>query len=135
MTLFVDTSVWSLALRRNTMPKGPEVQRLQEALGGGESIYTTGIVLQELLQGFQGPKAKAQIVERFGALAMIVPARDDYIDAAELRNQCRCHGIQIGTIDALLAQLCIRHKLVMLATDRDFSHMTKWTPLQLWCAR
>ena len=135
MTLFVDTSVWSLALRRDTMPKGPEVQRLREALGGGESIYTTGIVLQELLQGFQGPRAKAQIVERFGALAMIAPRRDDYIDAAGLRNECRRHGIQIGTIDALLAQLCIRHKLVMLATDLDFSLMTKWTPLQLWHAR
>ena len=135
MTLFVDTSVWSLALRRDTIPKGPEVQRLREALGGGESIYTTGIVLQELLQGFQGPRAKAQIVERFGALAMIAPGRDDYIDAAELRNECRRHGVQIGTIDALLAQLCIRHKLVMLTTDLDFSHMTKWTPLQLWHAR
>ena len=135
MTLFVDTSVWSLALRRDTISKEPEVQRLREALGGGESIYTTGIVLQELLQGFQGPRAKAQIVERFGALAMIAPGRDDYIDAAELRNECRRHGIQIGTIDALLAQICIRHKLVMLATDLDFSHMTKWTPLQLWHAR
>ena len=135
MTLFVDTSVWSLALRRDTIPKEPEVQRLREALGGGESIYTTGIVLQELLQGFQGPRAKAQIVERFGVLAMIAPGRDDYIDAAELRNECRRHGIQIGTIDALLAQICIRHKLVMLATDLDFSHMTKWTSLQLWRAR
>ncbi|MXX37507.1 MAG: PIN domain-containing protein [Gemmatimonadetes bacterium] len=135
MTLFVDTSVWSLALRRDTMSKGPEVQRLREALGGGESIYTTGIVLQELLQGFQGPSAKAQIVERFGALAMIAPGRNDYIDAAELRNECRRHGIQIGTIDALLAQICIRHKLVMLATDLDFSHMTRWTSLQLWRAR
>lgn len=133
MTLFVDTSVWSLALRRDTAPEGPEVQRLREALGGGEAIYTTGIVLQELLQGFRGPKAKARIVERFGALAMIVSVRDDYIDAAELRNKCRRHGIQVGTIDALLAQLCIRHKLIMLATDLDFSHMTKWTPLQLWC--
>ena len=104
MTLFVDTSVWSLALRRDTIPKEPEVQRLREAPGGGESIYTTGIVWQELLQGFQGPRAKAQIVERFGALAMIAPGRDDYIDAAELRNECRRHGIQIGTIDALLAQ-------------------------------
>ena len=134
MTLFVDTSVWSLALRRDTAPEGPEVQRLREALGGGESIYATGIVLQELLQGFRGPRAKTRIVARFGALAMIAPVRDDYIDAAELRNECRRRGIQIGTIDALLAQLCIRHKLVMLATDRDFSHMTKWTPLQLWCA-
>ena len=135
MTLFVDTSVWSLALRRDTIPKEPEIQRLREGLGGGEAIYTTGIVLQELLQGFQGPRAKAQIVERFGALAMIAPGRDDYIDAAELRNECRRHGIQIGTIEALLAQICIRHKLVMLATDRDFSHMAKWTPLQLWHAR
>ncbi len=133
MTLFVDTSVWSLALRRDTAPEGPEVQRLREALGGGEAIYTTGIVLQELLQGFRGPKAKARIVERFGALAMIVPVRDDYIDAAELRNKCRRHGIQVGTIDALFAQLCIRHKLIMLATDLDFGHMTKWTSLQLWC--
>ena len=76
MTLFVDTSVWSLALRRDAMPTGPEVQRLREALGGGESIYTTGIVLQELLQGFRGPKAKTRIVERFGALAMIASVRD-----------------------------------------------------------
>ena len=66
---------------------------------------------------------------------MIAPGRDDYIDAAELRNECRRHGIQIGTIDALLAQICIRHKLVMLAVDRDFSRMAKWTPLQLWHAR
>ena len=134
MTLFVDTSVWSLALRRDTMPKGPEVQRLREALGGGESIYATGIVLQELLQGFQGPRAKAQIAERFGVIPMIVPGRDAYIDAAELHSECRRHGIQIGATDALLAQLCIRHKLVMLATDRDFSRMAKWTPLQLWHA-
>ena len=135
MTLFVDTSVWSLALRRDTMPKGPEVQRLREALGGGEAIYTTGIVLQELLQGFQGPRAKEQIAERFGVLAMIVPGRDDYIDAGELHSECRRHGIQIGTTNALLAQLCIRHKLVMLATDPNFSRMTRWTPLQLWHAR
>ncbi len=135
MRLFVDTSVWSLALRRDGAPEGPEVQRLREALGGGESIYTTGIVLQELLQGFRGPRAKTRIVERFGALAMITPVRDDYIDAAELRNECRRHGVQVGTIDALLARICICHKLVMLSTDLDFSHMTEWTPLQLWRAR
>ena len=135
MTLFVDTSVWSLALRRDAAPEGPEVQRLREALSSGESIYTTGIVLQELLQGFRGPRDKTRIVERFEALAMITPVRDDYIDAAALRNECRRHGIQTGTSDALLAQICIRHKLIMLATDLDFSHMTKWTSLQLWRAR
>ena len=132
--LFADTSVWSLALRRDAAPEGPQVRRLREALSGGEAVHTTGIVLQELLQGYRGPRAGAQIVERFAALPLIVPARDDHIDAAALRNTCRGHGIQVGTIDALLAQLCIRHDLVMLTTDRDFSHIAEWTPLQLWRA-
>lgn len=130
--LFVDTSVWSLVLRRDVSPEGPHVRRLRNALNGDDAVHTTGIVLQELLQGFRGPKAKVQIVERFAALPLIVPMRDDYIDAAELRNTCRRHGIQVGTIDVLLAQLCIRHDLVMLTTDRDFSQIAEWTPLQLW---
>ncbi len=134
MTMFVDTSVWSLALRRDSTSEGSQVRRLRDALSGGEAIYTTGIVLQELLQGCRGPRAKARIVERFAALPMIVPARGDHIDAAELRNECRRRGIQVGTIDALLAQLCIRHNMVMLTTDRDFSHIADWTQLQLWRA-
>ena len=132
--LFVDTSVWSLALRRDPSPEVPHVRRLRDALSEGEAVHTTGIVLQELLQGCRGPRDKEQIVERFTALALIVPARDDHIDAAELRNTCRRHGIQVGTIDALLAQICIRHDLVMLTTDRDFSRIAEWTPLQLWRA-
>lgn len=132
--LFVDTSVWSLALRRDALPDDPQIQRLRSALGGGEALQTTGIVLQELLQGYRGARARAQIVERFAALPMIVPARDDHVYAAELRNECRRRGIQVGTIDALLAQLCIRHGLVMLTTDHDFGHIADWTPLQLWRA-
>ncbi len=134
MTLFVDTSVWSLALRRDSAPEGPEVGRLREALGGGEMIYTTGVVLQELLQGFHGPRARTRIIERFAALAMITPVREDYIDAARLRNDCRRHGIQAGTIDALLAEICVRHRLVMLSTDQDFRHMAARTKLVLWSA-
>lgn len=132
MTLFVDTSVWSLAFRRNSAQQEPEVQRLQEALSGAEPVHTTGIVLQELLQGFRGPKSKAQIVERFAEIAMITPVRNDYIDAADLRNHCRSHGVQVGSIDALLAQICVQHALVMLSTDRDFAQVAKWTPLKLW---
>ena len=132
MTLFVDTSVWSLALRRDSMPNTPEVRRLREALSGGETVFATGIVLQELLQGFRAPEAKATIVERFAEIAMITPARNDYVNAADLRNRCRRHGVQVGTIDALLAQICVGHGLIMLSTDRDFAHIARWTPLELW---
>jgi predicted nucleic acid-binding protein len=130
--LFVDTSVWSLALRRDVTSSEPAVERLRQALETGEGVFTTGLVLQELLQGFNGPKARDAIVERFGALPLLVPDRADHVEAADLRNACRRQGIQVGTIDALLAQLCRRHDLVMLTTDRDFELMAPHVDLRLW---
>ena len=135
MTLLVDTSVWSLALRRDVEASEPEVHHLNDALFGSETIVTTGLVLQELLQGFSGPKAQAQIVERFAALPMLQPGRDDHIGAASLRNTCRQGGVRIGTMDALLAQLCIRHGLTLLTTDKDFTHAAKHCALRVWPAK
>ena len=134
MSLFVDTSVWSLAFRRDMPPAVPEVRELRRSIAAGESLFIAGLVLQELLQGFSGPKARAAILERFSAIPLLVPGRTDYIDAAELRNQCRRRGIQIGTIDALLAQLCVRHELTMLTTDGDFRHIAGVCALRLWNA-
>jgi hypothetical protein len=132
MSLLVDTSVWSLAFRRDAPPSVPEVMGLGRALEAGEDIYVTGLILQELLQGFAKPKAHRQIIERFQSLPLLVPDRDDHIQAAELRNRCRRKGIQTGTIDALLTQLCIRHGLTILTTDRDFQNIAKVLPLSVW---
>lgn len=135
MTLFVDTSVWSLAFRRDagsSQPPPAEVKALRRALEGEDLIVTTGLVLQELLQGFSGPRARGEIIDRFSALPLLIPDRQDHIDAAELRNTCRRAGVQIGTIDALLAQLCNHHDLTLLTTDQDFFHMASHCPLRLW---
>ncbi len=135
MSLLVDTSVWSLALRRDTEQAAPEVSALRDALLGADQVFTTGLVLQELLQGFAGPKARSQLVERLGALAFLQPDREDHIEAAELRNSCRRRGVQVGTIDALLIQLCRRHDLVLLSTDQDFQAAAKHVDYRLWTAR
>ncbi|HUZ33481.1 MAG TPA: PIN domain-containing protein [Xanthobacteraceae bacterium] len=132
MSLFVDTSVWSLALRRDTPPQAAHVQTLMRAIEAGETLLTTGLVLQELLQGFSGPRAREQILNQFSAVPLLVPDREDHVSAAELRNTCRRSGIQIGTIDALLAQLCIRHDLTMLTADSDFKRFAKHSALKLW---
>jgi predicted nucleic acid-binding protein len=108
------------------------VRTLVRAIETGETILTTGLVLQELLQGFSGPKAREQILDRFSAIPLLAPDRDDHIQAAELRNRCRRSGIQIGTIDALLAELCIRHELTMLTTDNDFTHIASHCALKVW---
>lgn len=132
MTLFVDTSVWSLALRRDQPEPSPEVVALGRLLDGGEPVVTTGLVLQELLQGFEGARARDQIVERFTLLPFLVPDRDDHVAAAGLLSSCRRRGVQVGTIDALLAALCIRHELTMLTTDADFARIAEIHPLDVW---
>ena len=132
MNLLVDTSVWSQALRRDRPAEVPEVTRLGLAIDRGESLLTTGLILQELLQGFAGATAQQQIIDRFAAFPLIVPDRRDHIAAAELRNTCRRGGVQVGTIDALLAQLCLRHDLTLLTTDRDFHHIARLAPLPVW---
>lgn len=132
MRLFVDTSVWSLALRRDDPPAAPEVTVLAEALEQGDLVFTTGLVLQELLQGFQGPTARDAIVHRFASLPFLVPERADYIEAAEVRYECSRQGVQVGSIDALLAELCLTNDLTMLTTDGDFHRIADVLPLSCW---
>jgi predicted nucleic acid-binding protein len=132
VSLLVDTSVWSLAFRRDSGAEIPEVHRLYEAVAGADSIVTTGLVLQELLQGFSGARAAASILERFQALPLLQPDRQDHVAAAEIRNQCRRNGVQIGTVDALLIQLCGRYELTLLTTDQDFTYAARHVPFQLW---
>jgi predicted nucleic acid-binding protein len=135
VSLLVDTSVWSLALRRDVEQSAPEVVALRHALLGTDQVFTTGLVLQELLQGFAGPKDRAQLVDRLSALAFLQPVREDHIEAAEVRNSCRRCGVQVGTIDALLIQLCRRYDLTLLTTDQDFHAATKHVEFRLWSAR
>jgi len=132
MTLLVDTSVWSLALRRDAPPDIPEVKALQEALSGNDIVVSTGLILQELLQGFIPERVQAQIAERFAGIGLVQPTREIHVAAAGLRNSCRKAGVQLGTVDALIAQLCITHELLLLTTDKDFVHAARHSELHLW---
>jgi predicted nucleic acid-binding protein len=132
LSLFVETSVWSLALRRDRPADVPEVAALEQALVEGELVTTTGLVYQEMLQGFHGPRDQRSIVARFAALPFLSPDRHDHFEAAQIRNRCRRRGVQVGTIDAVLAQLCIRYELRLLTTDADFARIAEHEPLEPW---
>jgi len=130
MNILVDTSVWSLALRRDT-PNPDAVTTLTRCIHRGDLLFTTGIMVQELLQGFRGPKQREHLVERFSNFPVIVPDLSDHVAAAALQRTCRRKGIQIQTVDALLAQLAIGHDLDLLTTDRDFDLIARHFPLRM----
>jgi len=132
LSLFVDTSVWSLALGRDRPPDVPEVEALERALTEGDLVTTTGLVYQELLQGFHGPRDQQAILARFGALPFLSPDRHDHFEAAQIRKRARRRGVQVGTIDAILAQLCIRYELRLLTTDADSARIAEHEPLERW---
>ena len=98
---------------------------------GWESVFTTGLILQELLQGFADTQAREQVLERMAVLPQVVPDRADYVAAAELRASLSSEGVRLGTIDALLAQLCLRHQLTLLTTDLAFNRVADLTPLSV----
>jgi len=131
MTLLVDTSVWSLSLRRDP-PELPELHELHRALSGRDLVVTTAIVVQELLQGLVSDAARATVREQMSRLGRIAVELDDHLAAAEAHIECRRRGVQLGTIDALLATLCVRKDLTLLTTDRDFLHAAPHLGLRVW---
>jgi len=131
LSIFVDTSVWSLAFRREE-PGGPFVAELLRALDAGEAIFATGLVVQEILQGVQGPRQRDQILERLSSFPLLAPDWNDHVNAADLFNRCRRAGAQIESVDALFAQLCVRYDLTMLTADKDFDRMARHGPLKVW---
>ena len=132
MSLLVDTSVWSLAFRRDGEQIEPEVAALREALLNAHHVVTTGVVVQELLQGVTGARDRAQLLERLSAIDFVQPDPEDHVEAADVRNGCLRRGVQIGTIDALLIQLCRRHELVLLTTDKDFRAARAHVEFGMW---
>lgn len=132
MSLLVDTSVWSLALRRDVPVDVAEVRVLGDALSGGESVAVTGVILQELLQGVVPARVRTQITRTFAALEYLSPSRQDHIAAADLRNTLRSRGVQVGTIDALIAQVARAGGHTLLTTDQDFHLAAEHVELRLW---
>jgi predicted nucleic acid-binding protein len=131
MSLLVDTSVWSLWLRRDP-PDLPELHELRRSLEGSDLVTTTGIVAQELSQGVVSDITRVQILDRLSRLRQISVKLDDHLDAAEAFIACRRRGVQLGTVDALIATLCVRRGLTLLTTDRDFDHAAPILGLRVW---
>ncbi len=131
MNVLVDTSVWSLVLRRNSPQDDPKAQQLRELIEQGHSIHILGTILQEILEGIRNPADFDRIKTHLQALPMIYPTAEDYVAAAELWSLCMSRGVQLGTVYAQIATVCIRRDMALLTSDQDFVHAAGVCPLKL----
>ncbi len=132
MRVLVDTSVWSLALRRPSGVVNEEASLLKTIIEQGEDIYILGIILQEVLQGIRNSKDFYALKEYFKAFPLIDLTREDYVKAAELKNQLIGKGRQASTIDVLIASTAISHRCQLFTADKHFAHIAEHSELKLF---
>jgi predicted nucleic acid-binding protein len=122
MKVLVDTSIWSLALRRKGGPAklNEEEKRLVallvEAIRDGR-VLVAGPVRLEVLSGIATPEQFAEVKTRLDPFPDQLIASEDYIEAARLYNLCRRRGVQCGAVDMLLCTLAYRNQWTILARD------------------
>jgi predicted nucleic acid-binding protein len=130
VTVLVDTSVWSLALRRDRPAGAREVEALEAAIGRGD-VCLIGVILQEVLQGFPSLPRTRRLVEHLAPFPLLALHRGDYVLAAEIRNTCRSKGLAVATVDAQIAAAAINHRCLLLTADADFERIARHFPLRL----
>jgi len=133
--ILVDTSVWSLALRRSSGVVNEEAIVLKTIIEQGEDIYLLGIILQEVLQGIGNSKDFLALKEYFKAFPLIDLAREDYVRAAELKNRLTGKGKQASTIDVLIASAAISHHCHLFTADKHFTQIAEHSELKLFASR
>jgi predicted nucleic acid-binding protein len=124
MNVLVDTSVWSLALRRNSPRGTPAEMELVELIREGR-VLMLGAIRQELLSGIRSNEQFKKLRDGLRAFSDIVLEEADYEEAASCFNRCRAKGLQGSNTDFLICAVAFRRNAAVLTTDDDFEGFTR----------
>lgn len=129
MKVLIDTSVWSLALRRRA-PVHAAVDELRRLVVQGRAGIV-GPVRQELLSGIRDRAAFERLRDHLRAFPGEPITSVDYERAADCLNICRAKGIQGSNTDFLLCAVAERLRLPIFTTDDDFLAFSRVLPVRL----
>lgn len=130
MKVLVDTSVWSLALRRAKRVDDTTTQELAALIQEGR-VVLMGAVRQELLSGIKAKPQFALLRDHLRAFPDLQLDELDHEEAASAFNRCRAKGIQGSNTDFLICAAASRRDLAVYTTDRDFEKYAKLLDLKL----
>ncbi len=134
MNVLVDTSVWSLALRRRRPVRSPQLLELVELTREGR-VVVLGLIRQELLSGIRDRDQFDRLRMRLRAFPDLTLETADHEEAAIFYNRCRSRGVEGSTVDLLICAVAARRSLPILTTDSDFDAYSSHLPIQLHSPR
>ena len=131
MRVLIDTSAWSVALRRQTTaPRPPVAAQIEAIIRDGRAVII-GPIRQELLSGIRDPHQFEALRNHLRAFPDLSIAQADHELAAEVSNLCRRKGIQGSGVDLLICAVAIRAELAILTTDQDFKRYATVVDLRI----
>jgi predicted nucleic acid-binding protein len=135
MKVLVDTSVWSLALRRPknatlSLEQQTVVTALADLMRDGRAVMI-GAIRQELLSGIKTQASFDALKSTLTAFEDVPSTMQDYEKAAEVFNTCRTNGVQGSRTDFLICAVSINHQLPIFSVDNDFLNYQKYLPVLL----
>lgn len=130
MKIIVDTSTWSLFLRRQGPRDSWPVRALERYLRTGR-VQLLGIIRQELLSGIREQSQFERLRDALAGLPDLLATTSDHVLAAQYYNLCRSWGVQGSAVDFLICAQAINHELPILTTDKDFETYATVLPLTL----
>ena len=134
MKVIVDTSVWSLALRRSKDVENEYVKELEELIKEVR-VQLIGPVRQELLNGIKSEKQYKVLKKHLRAFKDLTIETEDYELAAEYFNRARKNGIQGSNTDFLLCAISTRRRMPIYTIDKDFFNFQSVIPIELYKIR
>jgi len=127
--VLVDTSVWADLF--NGHPS-TEASMLRQLIENETELFTTGLIVQEILQGISDKEKRAEIRSDLTEFVLIDPSLQTHVEAAEIFAGCRKKGVTIRkSIDCAIAAITLEYDLELLHKDRDFAQIAKVFPLKL----
>ncbi len=130
MKVLVDTSVWSLALRRRAPSDAAPARELAVLIRAGR-VAMIGPIRQEILSGVRTAAAFETLRDRLSAFPDESLEAADFERAAQHFNTCRARRVQGSNTDFLLCAVAERRNIPILTTDEDFPRYSKILPISL----
>jgi len=118
--VLIDTSVWSLVLRRRFPLRDEAVADELKRLIVNYRVVMIGPTRQELLSGIRTHEQYEGLRDKLRAFPDLRLHSDDYELAAQFFNQCRGRGVQGSNTDFLICAVAARRDTSVFSTDRDF---------------
>ncbi|XZO01591.1 MAG: PIN domain-containing protein [Microcoleus sp.] len=131
MNVLVDSSVWSLALRRNTTNDAIAIVKVLRDLIADGRVVLLGAIRQEVLSGVRYKEQFIRLQEYLRAFPDLELTTEDYELAAEFFNTCRSNGVQGSNTDFLLCAVAHRRGYSIFTTDKDFENFRSHIPVIL----